>query len=165
MFRKLRNPALKREILNVIQVIYSRCQCCVRLNGYCSEWFAVENGLKQGCLFSTILFSIYINDLAKVSKILTMELTKEVILYQFCFTRTISCFLQKLKGIYNVCCIVSVTCVINGIYLLTVKSPKLSTLGRCHSQESVPYLPVVRMFWKLCLSIVPWFNSVRAFGL
>ena len=75
MFRKLRNPALKREILNVIQVIYSRCQCCVRLNGHCSEWIAVETGLKQGCLLSTILFSIYINDLAKVSKILTMELT------------------------------------------------------------------------------------------
>ena len=70
MFRKLRNLGLKGEILNVIQAIYNRCQCCVRLNGHCSEWFAVEAGLKQGCLLSTILFSIYINDLAKSIKYL-----------------------------------------------------------------------------------------------
>ena len=36
----------------------------MRLNGYMSDWFLVERGLKQGCVLSPAIFHLFINDLA-----------------------------------------------------------------------------------------------------
>ena len=55
-------------MLAIIGAVYKGCQCCVRLNGRCTDWFNVDSGLKQGCLLSPILFSLYINDLAQEIK-------------------------------------------------------------------------------------------------
>ena len=51
---------------------YKDVKCCVRLNGFETEWFPVDCGLKQGCSLSPILFNFFINDL--VTKISAMEL-------------------------------------------------------------------------------------------
>ncbi len=48
--------------------IYWNVHCSVRLNGFLSDWFTVRMGLKQGCLLSPLLFSIYTNDLAEEIK-------------------------------------------------------------------------------------------------
>ena len=34
-------------MLTIIGAVYKGCQCCVRLNGRCTDWFKVESGLKQ----------------------------------------------------------------------------------------------------------------------
>ena len=52
--------------------VYTDVKCCVRLNGFETEWFPVECGLKQGCSLSPILFNVFINDL--VTKISAIEL-------------------------------------------------------------------------------------------
>ncbi len=51
------------KIVNALQCIYSRVQCCVRLNGISSSYFNVSSGLNQGCLLSPILFNLFVNDL------------------------------------------------------------------------------------------------------
>ena len=68
LFKKLQKLGIYGEMLTIIGAIYKGCQCCVRLNGRCTDWFKVESGLKQGCLLSPILFSLYINDLAQEIK-------------------------------------------------------------------------------------------------
>ncbi len=35
------------------------------VNGVKSEWFNVECGLHKGCIFSPLLFNIFVNDLAQ----------------------------------------------------------------------------------------------------
>jgi hypothetical protein len=37
--------------------------CCVRLDGHTTDWFSVNAGLKQGCVLSTVMFNIFINNL------------------------------------------------------------------------------------------------------
>ena len=47
-----------------ISSLYKSVECCVRVNGLCTDWFNVQCGLKQGCLLSPLLFNLYINGLA-----------------------------------------------------------------------------------------------------
>lgn len=46
-----------------LKAIYSNIECCVRLNGHTTDWFNVNTGLKQGCVLSTVMFNIFINNL------------------------------------------------------------------------------------------------------
>ena len=38
---------------------------CVRINDEISDWFAIDSGVKQGCILSPVLFSMFIDDLAR----------------------------------------------------------------------------------------------------
>ena len=63
LWGKLTRYGLSGKMFTAIKGTYSTVQCCVRVNGLYSEWFRVENGLKQGCLLSSLMFNLYINDL------------------------------------------------------------------------------------------------------
>ena len=63
LWTKLSRYGLHGKILGAIKGIYSSVECCVRVNGLCSDWFDVKTGLKQGCIMSSFLFNMYINDL------------------------------------------------------------------------------------------------------
>ena len=43
---------------------YNNILCLVKLNGFNTDWFRVKCGLKQCSSLSTLLFSLYINDIA-----------------------------------------------------------------------------------------------------
>ena len=49
---------------NAITSLYDNVKCCVRINGLKADYFGVSCGLKQGCTLSTLLFNLYVNDLA-----------------------------------------------------------------------------------------------------
>ena len=63
LFEKLRHEGLQGSLLQAMTSLYSDVKCCVRINGFDSEWFDVKYGLKQGCPLSPVLFNLYINDL------------------------------------------------------------------------------------------------------
>ena len=63
LLMKLQNLGIDGNMLNMIGSIYNDTECCVRINGKTTNWFSVTWGLKQGCLLSTTLFNLYINDL------------------------------------------------------------------------------------------------------
>ena len=63
MFRKLRDLGISGFICKSILSLYDNVECCVNVNGFFTDWFSVNCGLKQGCCLSTLFFNLYINDL------------------------------------------------------------------------------------------------------
>ena len=57
---------IKGKMFNAIKSLYNDVQCSVNVNKHLTQWFNVTTGLKQGCLLSTTLFNLYINDLSEL---------------------------------------------------------------------------------------------------
>ena len=67
-FKKLKSVGVSCQFLKVLKASYFDIKSCVCLNGLPSDWCTVNCGLKQRCLLSPQLFSLYINDLAEEIK-------------------------------------------------------------------------------------------------
>ena len=66
---KLEKLGLNGNISRVLKSLYIDYQCCVRLNGFSTDYFSVKCGLKQGCILSPLLFNLYVNDLITSLKV------------------------------------------------------------------------------------------------
>ena len=52
----------------VVKNLYAEVGSCVRLGEDKTDWFSLEVGLRQGCILSPVLFSIFIDGLAEEVK-------------------------------------------------------------------------------------------------
>ena len=68
LFKKLSSLRICGRMYNALTSLYENVSCCVRLNGFKTDWFTVTCGLKQGCNLSTILFNFYIDDVVEKIK-------------------------------------------------------------------------------------------------
>ena len=51
---------VSQSMISVIRQFHDSMPACVRLDdGVCSGWFAVEQGLRQGCALALLLFNIF----------------------------------------------------------------------------------------------------------
>ena len=62
-FQKLADLGLNGRIYKAITSLCENVKCFVRINGLKTEFIEVGCGLKQGCILSTLLFNLYVNDL------------------------------------------------------------------------------------------------------
>jgi hypothetical protein len=60
------NIGIRGKIWNILDSLYNNVFCNVKFGDIVTDYFEVDEGLKQGCVLSPILFCIYINELAKM---------------------------------------------------------------------------------------------------
>lgn len=63
LFYKLSELGLSSKIIKILQLLYNKTTSQVWDGESLSEPFSVSQGVKQGCLLSPVLFSLYLNDL------------------------------------------------------------------------------------------------------
>ena len=68
LFKKLSSVGICGRMYNALASLYENVSCCVRLNGFKTDWFTVTCCLKQGYNLSTILFNFCINDVVEKIK-------------------------------------------------------------------------------------------------
>jgi len=68
LWSRLEDIGIRGRMLKALTSIYKNVSCCVRVNGWKTDWFSVNCGVKQGCLLSPLLFNLFINDLALTLK-------------------------------------------------------------------------------------------------
>ncbi len=65
LWKRLWDEGIRGKMWRVCKNIYEKTQSCVLVGQERTDFFDVEVGVRQGCVLSPILFSIYINTLAK----------------------------------------------------------------------------------------------------
>ena len=75
LWQKLANNGMSTKMLSAVRSLYQNVSACVRVNGYLTDWFKVNTGVRQGCSLSTILFNIFLNDIAVMLKSLHKGVT------------------------------------------------------------------------------------------
>lgn len=60
---KLRQMGLSTKIVNFLEHVYKHTFSAVWTGDEISDYFSTNSGVKQGCLLSPLLFSLYLNDL------------------------------------------------------------------------------------------------------
>ena len=66
MFNVLERNGIRGDMLESIKSLYSKVSACIRNNGEMSDYFECPNGLKQGCMLSPRLFTIFISEISRV---------------------------------------------------------------------------------------------------
>jgi hypothetical protein len=72
---KLRQAGIHGPMYDALCSLYSGCESSVRLGGKLgyTDFFPIETGVRQGCILSPLLYSLFINDLALELKNLEVE--------------------------------------------------------------------------------------------
>lgn len=56
---------ISKKMLNILQSMYEKVQCCVRSGQTFTDFFESPCGVKQGCLLSPRIFCLFINEVAE----------------------------------------------------------------------------------------------------
>ena len=65
LWKRLWDEGIRGKMWRVVKEMYSTVQSAVLVGDEQTEWFDLSTGVRQGCVMSPILFSLFINGLAR----------------------------------------------------------------------------------------------------
>ena len=102
----LEKNGLCGKMLNSIKSMYAYVRCAVRVDKFhITDFFQCPYGVKQGCILSPLLFTLFVSELDKHMKnsdVLGMECCKKLSFYKFATMLLLSYYSPK-KIIFNWC--------------------------------------------------------------
>lgn len=60
---KMARAGVRGKMLRMLRALYANTEATVRVNGRYSDYFSLDQGVRQGDVLSPLLFNVYINDL------------------------------------------------------------------------------------------------------
>ena len=63
LFSKLLDHGVTGKFLNILKTLYLNDKCCVKVGNKTTDVFEVNQGVKQGCILSPLLFNIFLSDI------------------------------------------------------------------------------------------------------
>ena len=65
LLKKLLSYNIKGKFFKIIRNIYTNDKACVKIQNQVTDSFGINQGVRQGCVLSPLLFNIFLSDLAK----------------------------------------------------------------------------------------------------
>ena len=65
LLRKVLDLGITGKFFNILRHIYTTDKACIKIGQTRSDFFSLSIGVRQGCILSTILFNLFLRDLAK----------------------------------------------------------------------------------------------------
>lgn len=65
LFKKLLDYGINGKFFNNIKTMYTNDNCCVKVGNKLTESFPANQGVKQGCILSPLLFNIFLADIVE----------------------------------------------------------------------------------------------------
>ena len=69
LFYKLQQKNFSKNLLNLLDNIYSKTECTVKINGALTNFYPCKKGQRQGDPLSPLLFNLFINDVLQSKKL------------------------------------------------------------------------------------------------
>ena len=66
LFERLKSKGIRGKVFNLIKKIYTNEKCKIKVGGMLSDTFDANQGVRQGCILSPLLFNIFISDLPEI---------------------------------------------------------------------------------------------------
>ena len=60
MWYILSDYGIRDKYIRIIRCVYDNCEAAILVKGEITDWFRIESGARQGCVWSSLLFGIMI---------------------------------------------------------------------------------------------------------
>ena len=171
LWQVLTTNGIKGNVFKAIYSMYACVKSCVRFNNECTNTFDCPVGLRQGCLLSPVIFSIFVNELSKLiesSDICGIQLFPDITeILLLLFADDIALMADSVRGLQKQINITEKFC---DTYKMVVNTVKTKVMvfrrgGRLRKNEKILYkgneLDIVNGFHYVGLLFTPKLSLYR----